>query len=68
MAKKQRRRRRTCPRIRPPKPKRISKKDVLDGLCDYIDPEGNHCNHWQAPDSEACYCHRGLYYVPPGPR
>ena len=40
---------------------RISKKAKNGGRCDYLDPDGNICSHWQAPDSDACYCHFDAY-------
>ena len=54
--------RRKCPSPTPLNPpKRISKKAINGGRCDYLDPDGKHCSHWQAPDSEACYCHFDAY-------
>lgn len=58
---KRRLRRRRCPKIRGGKPKYIGKADLLDGLCDFIDPDGAWCNHWRARDSGACPCHRDRY-------
>ena len=55
-------RRRACPNPTPrTRPKRISKKAKNGGRCDYLDPDGNICSHWQAPDSDACYCHFDAY-------
>jgi hypothetical protein len=57
-----RRRRRTCPKPTPlERPSRVPKKAPHDGRCDYIDPEGDYCNHWQAKGSEACPCHLEAY-------
>ena len=57
-----RRRRYTCPkRTQPNRPKRISKKAINGGRCDYIGPDGNICSHWQAPGSDACWCHFDAY-------
>lgn len=57
-----RRRRRTCPTPTPrERPSRVPKKAPHDGRCDYIDPEGDYCNHWQARGSEACPCHLEAY-------
>ena len=57
-----RRRRRKCPKPTPAnRPRRISKKAANGGRCDYIDPDGNHCSHWQAPGSDACWCHFDAY-------
>jgi hypothetical protein len=57
-----RRRRYTCPKVtQRTRPKRISAKANHGGRCDYIGPDGNICSHWQAPDSDACWCHFDAY-------
>ena len=61
-ARSQRYRRRNCPKRTPlNRPKRISTKAKNGGRCDYLDPDGKHCSHWQAPGSDACYCHFDAY-------
>jgi hypothetical protein len=58
----QRRRRRGCPKRTPlNRPRRISKKAKNGGRCDYLDPDGKICSQWQAPDSDACWCHFDAY-------
>ncbi len=57
-----RRRRRKCPkRTSLNRPRRISKKAKNGGRCDYIGPDGKICSHWQAPGSDACWCHFDAY-------
>ena len=56
------RRRRSCPKITPrTPPKRISKKSITGGRCDYVGRDGSLCSHWQAIDGRACPCHADAY-------